>query len=290
MVNQEASHTGKILDDLTQIKEVTRAVADGAAEILSKSGFIDTEMKKLRSITGEVKKSSITISSQTRETDALVEQSIQMLNQNLASAAEVKDMVSIFRLHKQVSTESTAQKRGTIKGTVVLSWVEQIKEKYGEDKWKAILKLSGLPETQQYMHNSDIPDEQAVKILNSIGAVLKLGPQQTTDLVGEYWISAYAPKIYKAYYRQFKTAKEFIMGLDSIHEQITRNIPNAHPPRFDIETVDDHTLIVHYKSHRKKMFSPYFFGVIKGIGVYFHSPIGIKKISDDTVELQFKQP
>jgi methyl-accepting chemotaxis protein len=288
MMNQGASHTGKILDDLTQIKEVTRTIADGAAQILSKSGFIDTEMKKLRVITGDVKKSSITISSQTLETDALVEQSIQMLNHNLASAAEVKDMVSIFKLHKQGSAEFIALKKGTIKGTVVLSWVEQIKEKYGEDKWKAILKASGMPETQQFMHNSDIPDEQAVRILNNIGTVLKVGPQQTADIVGEYWISVYAPKIYKAYYRQFKTAKEFIMGLDAIHEQITRNIPNAHPPRFDIETVDDHTLIVHYKSHRKKMFSPYFFGVIKGIGVYFHSPIGIKKISDDTVELKFQ--
>ncbi|MDR2419514.1 MAG: heme NO-binding domain-containing protein [Treponema sp.] len=290
MVNQEASHTGKIIDDLTQLKEVTRTIADGAAQILSKSDFIDKEMKKLGSITGNVKKSSITISSQTQETDALVEQSLQVLNQNLASVAEVKDMVSIFKLPKQSADRSVAMKKGTIKGTVVLSWVEQIKEKYGEQQWKEVLKLSGLPETLQFMHNSDIPDEQAIKILSSIGTVLKLGRQETADLIGEYWISIYAPKIYKAYYRQYKTAKDFVLGLDAIHEQVMRNIPNAHPPRFDIETVNDHTLIVHYKSHRKKMFSPYFFGAIKGISAYFHSPIGIRKISDDTVELQFKQP
>ncbi|MDR1324789.1 MAG: heme NO-binding domain-containing protein [Treponema sp.] len=290
MVNQEVSHTGKILDDLTQLKQITHTIADGAAQVLSKSDLIDEEMKKLRSITGDVKKSSITISSQAWETDVLVEQSLQVLNQNLASAAEVKDMVSIFKLHKKTAAEAIALKKGTIKGTVVLSWVEQIKGKYGEGKWKEILKLSGLPETQQFMHNSDIPDEQAAKILSSISAVLKLGQQETADLVGEYWISVFAPKIYKAYYRQYKTAKEFIMGLDAIHEQVMRNIPNAHPPRFDIETVNDHTLIVHYKSHRKKMFSPYFFGAIKGIGIYYHSPIGIKKISEDTVELQFKQP
>ncbi|MDR2536818.1 MAG: heme NO-binding domain-containing protein [Treponema sp.] len=290
MVNQEASHTGKILDDLTQLKEITHTIADGSVQVLSKSDSIDEEMKKLRSITGDVKKSSITISSQACETDILVEQSLQVLNQNLASAAEVKDMVSIFKLHKQTATEASAQKRETIKGTVVLSWVEQIKEKYGENKWKEILKLSGLPETQQFMHNSDIPNEQAAKILSSIGTVLKLGQQEAADLVGEYWISVFAPKIYKAYYRQYKTAKDFVLGLDAIHEQVMRNIPNAHPPRFDIETVNDHTLIVHYKSHRKKTFSPYFFGAIKGIGAYYHMPIGIKKISDDTVELQFKQP
>jgi methyl-accepting chemotaxis protein len=290
MVNQGMSHTGKILDDLTQLKEITRAIADGAAQVLSKSDFINKEMKNLGSITGDVKKSSITISSQTQETDVLVEQSFQMLNQNLASAAEVKDMVSIFKLPKQTAAEISALKKGTIKGTVVLSWVEQIKEKYGENKWKEILKLSGLPETQHFMHNSDIPDEQAIKILNSISTVLKLDLQKTADLIGEYWIGVFAPKIYKAYYRQFKTAKDFILGLDAIHEQVMRNIPNAHPPRFDVETVNDHTLIVHYKSHRKKMFIPYFWGAIKGIGIYFHTPIGIKKISDDTVELQFKQP
>jgi methyl-accepting chemotaxis protein len=290
LLNQGSSHTGKILDDLTQLKEVTRTIADGAAQILSKSDSIDQEMKKLGSITSDVKKSSIMISSQAQETDALVEQSLQMLNQNLASVAEVKDIVSIFKLQKQNAAVSAASKKGTIKGTVVLSWVEQIKVKYGEAKWKEILRLSGLPETQQFMHNSDIPDEQAAQILSNIGSVLKLDRQQTGDLVGEYWINVFAPKIYKAYYQQYKTAKDFILGLDAIHEQVMRNIPNAHPPRFDIETVNEHTLIVHYKSHRKKLFSPYFFGAIKGIGVYFHSPIEIRKISDDTVELHFKQP
>ena len=46
------------------------------------------------------------------------------------------------------------------------------------------------------------------------------------DDVGEYWVNVYAPKIYAAYYQGVKSAKDFLLKMDYIHQQTTKTIPN----------------------------------------------------------------
>jgi hypothetical protein len=75
------------------------------------------------------------------------------------------------------------------------------------------------------------------------------------------------------------------MGMNVIHEQVTKNIENAHPPRFDIEALDEKRISVHYKSNRKMI--DFYIGLAKGVGKYFNTPLQVKKISDEYVEITF---
>ena len=123
-------------------------------------------------------------------------------------------------------------------------------------------------------------------MVENTGKVLNLTKQQVCDAFGDYWVNTYAPKIYFMYYDKFKNAKQFILGMDKTHEIVTRNILNARPPRFTFEEVDENTIIVNYISTRGMI--DFYAGLVKGVGKYFNTPIDVKKLSEDRVELTFR--
>ena len=132
---------------------------------------------------------------------------------------------------------------------------------------------------------SDIDDKTVFKLFENSCKVLNLSKQQVYDEFGDYWVNTYAPKIYSAYYLMFQNAKQFIMEMDKVHETITKDIINAQPPRFKIEKVDENTIIVNYISTRSMI--DFYIGLVKGVGKYFNTSIGIKKLSEERVELTF---
>ncbi len=172
-----------------------------------------------------------------------------------------------------------------MKGIFIICFKEMIKNKHGQDKWEMILEKAGLRKDTCLLPISDIEDETALHIIDSVGEVLDISRKQVTEEFGEYWINDYAPKIYSAYYENIKTAKEFFLKLDYIHTTITRKIPNAHPPRFDYEWSDEATLIISYKS--KRDLYDFFFGLTKGIRTYFKEDFKIMRMENNQIKIIF---
>ena len=172
-----------------------------------------------------------------------------------------------------------------MKGSIVKCLSELIKTKFGEHKWKEIVQLSGENPNMVIKAISDIDDTTVFKIFENTCIVLNLSKQQACDAFGDFWINTFAPKIYGAYYVKFKNAKQFILGMDKVHDTVTKIIANAHPPRFEIEEVDENTILVNYKSTRNMI--DFYIGLVKGVGNYFDTTISIKKLSEEQVELTF---
>jgi hypothetical protein len=172
-----------------------------------------------------------------------------------------------------------------MKGVIVKCLSELIKSEFGEDSWKEIVQLSGENPNMVIKAISDIDDQIVFKLIENTCKVLNLSKQEACDAFGNYFINTFAPKMYAMYIEKFKTAKEFIMGMDHVHDIVTRNIENAHPPRFSIENVNENTFIVHYKSTRDMI--DFYIGLVKGVGNYFNTTIGINKLSQERVELTF---
>ena len=172
-----------------------------------------------------------------------------------------------------------------MKGVIAACISELVKAKFGEDKWKNILRRSGLDENLTVTSMSDIEDKTIFSIVDSICKELNVPKQTVCDEFGAYWVNTYAKRIYGAYYMNIKSAKDFILKMDEIHVKTTKNIANSRPPRFDIEHVNDNTIIVTYKSSRNMI--DFYIGLVKGVGIYFKKTIGIKKISEQKVQLTF---
>ena len=69
-----------------------------------------------------------------------------------------------------------------------------------------------------------------------------------------------------------------------------RSLPAYRMPirrRFDYEWQDEHTLIMHYKSHRGLI--DFLIGLIKGVGKYYNEDLRVAKKSETAVEIVFPE-
>jgi hypothetical protein len=171
-----------------------------------------------------------------------------------------------------------------MKGTIHKSIEKLVIEKFGEEKWYECLASVGLDEDHVFMLNEDVDEQLTMDLLGKMPAILGISFQQVCDAFGEYWVNAYVPKIYFGYIENYKTAKEFLLAMDEIHETVTKEIPNAKPPRFDFEDKGE-SIIVTYKSERGLI--DLYISLVKGVGIYFKQMLDIKKLSETQVEITF---
>jgi methyl-accepting chemotaxis protein len=271
----------ELISQFTGIQQSIKDIHEGSGTILAQSTAIQTEVERLASITQEVKQDSQALSSNPEVAAKLMDAALDKVKLNLVSISEIKSEVSAFKVSAQVPPAN----KNSMKGAIVLCIAELVKKVGGNEQWREILRRSGLPEDLQLTSIADVDDGVIQKVLKNIGEVLHLSPQQITEAFGDYWVNDYASKYYKAYYYGINSAKAMIMGVDTIHAQVIKIIPNARPPRFDVEEIDEKTLRVHYKSHRKMI--DFYIGLVKGVGRFFKTPLQVKKLSEEYVEIRF---
>ncbi|MCD4812833.1 heme NO-binding domain-containing protein [bacterium] len=171
-----------------------------------------------------------------------------------------------------------------MKGTIVKCLQELVKEKFGQDKWDAVVaKVPDMPKV--ILSISDIDDSKAMKAIQATCEVLNITLEQAADAFGEYWMTVYAPKNYPVFFNKNKTAKDFILYMDRVHDTVTKSMENAHPPRFAYEWKDDKTLLFNYSSQRNIIVIAG--GLIKGVGKYFNEEIKVTKLSESQLEIVF---
>ncbi|MGE5342369.1 MAG: heme NO-binding domain-containing protein [Candidatus Omnitrophota bacterium] len=172
-----------------------------------------------------------------------------------------------------------------MKGVIAVCLGDLVKEKFGKDKWDKCLEHAGLPKTTFFLPTGNVDDAAVLKVVDSVCKVLNITLNQAADAFGDYWVNVYAPKIYKSYYRDKKTAKEFLSAMDQVHKTVTETIAGAKPPRFDYELQGDKVMIMKYNSHRGLI--DFFIGLLKGVGRYFNEKLTITALGGDKVKIVF---
>ncbi|MDR2552686.1 MAG: heme NO-binding domain-containing protein [Treponema sp.] len=287
-VRRQADNTEHIVAQFEKIRENAGTVRESSASIMDRSAAIQADAEQLSSFTGEVTRESLAIAEDSASAVQLTEQSTDLVKLNLVSVSEIKDEISVFSVSPGGASPGGAPggplSRG-LKGTIVLCIAGLVKSKGGDNAWRTVLRTAGLPEDLKLTRVSDVDEESIQKVLAAICSTLHIGTPELIDAFGDYWVNVYAPKYYRAYSYGITSAKAMIMGMDKIHEQVTKILPNAHPPRFDFEEINENTLRVHYKSHRNMI--DFYIGLAKGVGKMFHTPMAIKKLSGEYVEITF---
>jgi hypothetical protein len=209
-------------------------------------------------------------------------QSVDLIRVNLVIIKELQNAASGFKVSELQNFDATKQ---SMKGTILICFEELVKSVGGQEKWREVLRKSSLPENLQLDRVMDVDMETVQRILTNICAVLNLSLQQVWNAFGDYWSTVYAPKHYQACYYGIKEAKAFIMNLDKLHGNIIKIMPNARPPRFEYEEIDERTVRVHYISKRNMI--DLCIALFKGTGKFFKTPISVKKLSDAYLEIRF---
>lgn len=172
-----------------------------------------------------------------------------------------------------------------MKGVIAMSLGEMVAKNFGQDKWTAILKDVGLPPTTRFMATDNTDEAQVHSLIKSTCKVLNVSLTQAAEAFGEHWCTDFAPRIYKPYFRGAKGAKDLLMKMKGIHEQVTATIPNAKPPVFNFEDIGPNKLIMEYSSPRH--LEDIWVGLIKGVGKHFKEKLSIRRITAAKVEITF---
>jgi len=166
-----------------------------------------------------------------------------------------------------------------MKGIINQCAVELVKNKFGEEKLKQILKEAGLPEDIEIVALEDYPDEVTVKFIEAASKVLNITPEDVMLAFGDYWVNEFAPKKFRVIYGKYKTAKDFLRGMDETHKWATQTMEGSTPPHFEYEEPDENTIIMHYFSRRK--LTKILEGLIKGVLKYFKTEAEVTQIDSD---------
>ncbi len=173
-----------------------------------------------------------------------------------------------------------------MKGVIFKAIEELVQKKLGQETWDEVLKKAGFASRPFYTLVSDIEDEKVLSVIKAICEVSGLSFQEVADLFGEYWMTEFAPRVYRGYFLLTDNARDFLLKMDWVHSEATRRLKDAHPPRFDYEWENDNTLIMTYKSSRGLV--DIMIGLIKGVGKKFSEELEVEKIGDNRVKIVFK--
>ncbi len=174
-----------------------------------------------------------------------------------------------------------------MKGTITNCLAELVETQFGKEKWSAILADAALSAraTSFRMTVSDVPEDQVGRLLESTCKVLGINAAQAADAFGEYWCCTYAPRVYQQIVNRFKNARDMILGMDEVHVEMTKTIPNARPPRFNYKWENPNTLVVEYKSSRNWV--DIYAGLVRGVGKHFKEKLSVTKIDSSHVKVLF---
>jgi len=162
---------------------------------------------------------------------------------------------------------------------------EMLEKKLGDEGVNRIFAAADIPKSARASMSADIDDAKILRLLGTISSETKLSQAQVLDTFSEYWVGVYAPRIYGVYYRNATNAKDFLLNMGKVHEQITASMPNAHPPKFNYSWLDDNTMVMEYHSNRGLV--DLMHSLIKAVGNYYKTPLKTEKAGLNKVKVTF---
>ncbi|XP_033751645.1 soluble guanylate cyclase 88E-like [Pecten maximus] len=168
-------------------------------------------------------------------------------------------------------------------GLLLEAIVDYIVDNYGEDKWEQIRKAANLQHTTFATHG--IYSESIISTIAK--ATAELTGEDVRDLMDSFGVSFVSfvgqygyDKVLKVLGRNMR---DFLSGLDNLHEYLRFSYPKLKPPSFFVENETQSGLTLHYRS-RRKGFTNYVQGQIRQVGrLFYNTKIAIHVTSETSL-------
>lgn len=167
-----------------------------------------------------------------------------------------------------------------MKGTVVLVWINSLKELYGEDGVEQVLEELKWKGESMITPTMDVDDEDAMKLVERIASMEGEEVGEVFRKMGRNNVWSFY-EFFPSYFDQ-NSAKEFLSMMDDVHKQLTKMIAGANPPGLESREISPNTIKINYVSSRGLF--DYFLGLLKGVGDFFNEDIEVEELSRGEVE------
>ncbi len=141
----------------------------------------------------------------------------------------------------------------------------------GTAAWEEICAKAGLTTTD---FNDTVVYDDAVTfdLVAAASDVLATPAEEILEGFGRHWIlftgrEGWGPLFDIA----GDDLRTFVGGLDALHARVQASMPNCRMPSFAVQSADDASLVVEYRSERDGL-APMVVGLLKGLAEYFDEP------------------
>jgi predicted hydrocarbon binding protein len=164
-----------------------------------------------------------------------------------------------------------------MKGVINKGVQEMVETMYGEQAWERVKTLAGCDEPF-YAVSLDYPDDSTSALIKAACEVSGLSADALMVEYGKFVVLNTLRKYYPTYVSLAGASpRDFLLNMGRIHEQVTRGISNAMPPRFEYDELPDGRLLMHYDS--KRGLCAVLRGLILGVGLLFDQSLGVQEIA-----------
>ena len=142
-------------------------------------------------------------------------------------------------------------------------------EKFGEDKWLEIKKMSNF-EDDFFIGLQSYPDSLTYELVKNSSKVLGAESSVIMEAFGEYWILFTAKEGYgEMLDLAGDSLTEFLNNLDMLHNRVNNIMPELVAPQFSTRNETTNSIELEYRSKRQGM-SPMVVGLLRGLGIRFN--------------------
>lgn len=164
-----------------------------------------------------------------------------------------------------------------MKGVINKGIQELVEAKFGAEAWDKVKEMAKCEEPF-FSTSEDYPDQMTMDLAKAASEVSGLPLETVLVEFGKFWVSNTGLESYPTFFKLAgKTTREFLLNMNKVHKQVTKNIRNARPPTFEYEEVPDGRLLIHYRSDRR--LCAVLRGLILGVGNHFDEELQLKETS-----------
>ncbi|KAK6191017.1 hypothetical protein SNE40_002767 [Patella caerulea] len=169
-------------------------------------------------------------------------------------------------------------------GLLLEAIVEYIKREYGGEIWEVVRNRTNLHQASFATHN--IYSENTIKEIAEATSIITDTPlHELMDAFGVSFVQFVGQYGYDRILKVLgRHMRDFLNGLDNLHEYLRFSYPKLKPPSFFCESENKNGLTLHYRSKRKG-FLHYVKGQIRQVGkMFYNTKVDIYVITEEVVD------
>lgn len=166
-------------------------------------------------------------------------------------------------------------------GLLVQGIAEYLRTTLGDQKWEEIRKRAGVRQhtftTHKVYSETVIP-----RICQAAVDLTGVSRDDLMESFGQYFVNFTGSFGYNRIQKVLgRNLRDFLNGLDNLHEYLRFSYPKLKPPSFLCENETRHSIMLHYRS-RRKGYVAYVKGQIKAIGkIIYGQDVQISVVKED---------
>ena len=162
-----------------------------------------------------------------------------------------------------------------MKGIVFSEFIEMVEDTFSPEIADQIIMETNPESEGAYTSVGTYDHNELVAMVVKLSEISSTPVPDLVQAFGNYLLTRFV-KLYPAFFAEMETTFDFLSTIENhVHVEVKKLYSDAELPTFDIEKIDDNTLIMEYKSVRP--FADLAEGLIRGAADYFNENIDISR-------------